>query len=66
MVGFIVFVINNMDAKNFWLLETFSGEYYFSSRDCYTGQKSEVSLKDFLKYKEKTDEKNNGRFNVFS
>ena len=51
---------------DFWLLETFSGEYYFSSRDCYTGQKSEVSLKDFLKHKEKTDEKNNGWFNVFS
>ena len=31
-------------------IEAFSGHYYYSPRDRYTGQKSEVSLKDMIEF----------------
>ena len=47
-----------------WSLKAFNGDFYYSSRDCYPGEKTETSLKEQIKFT--TDLKNrNGKKKYF-
>ena len=44
--------LEECNKVNKWYLEAFSSHYYYSSCDCHTGQKSEVSFKDTIEYRD--------------